>query len=603
MITKSDTAGEILVGGFVLVCTIPMQRVIRYAPEEGALLRRFGIIERSRSMCLRGPLVYVIPDETARIAHAAFPKGNPDVRMRETLGPIFANPDFAALFPQRGQPAQDPARLALVTILQFAEDLSDRQAADAVRARLDWKYMLALELDDPGFDASVLSEFRTRLLAHHAEQFLFETLLATCREHGLLKAHGRQRTDSTHVLAAIRALNRLELVAETMRHTLNVLAAGAPDWLRSHCHPEWVKRYERRPDQGRLPTSKEQQAAQAELIGGDGRTLLQAIYSGDAPVWVRQVPAVELMRRIWVQNYLQTQDTLQWRSSEDLPPATLFISSPYDTDAHLAKKGSTCWVGYKAHFTETCEDDAPSLITHVETSTGPIADGDVTSTIHAALKEQELLPTTHIVDTGYVDAELLVTSPRDYGVELLGPTRANLRWQARAAAGFGLEDFRVEWEERQAICPEGHASIEWVERLDKRGNESIYIRFSPKDCGPCPCRAKCTQSQAKYPRRSIAVRPREQHEALQAARAREHTAEYKAIYAKRAGCEGTISRAVRTCGLRRSRYIGDEKVHLEQVLIGTALNFLRVSEWLAETPKAKTRRSAFVKLMAPPAPS
>ncbi len=168
------------------------------------------------------------------------------------------------------------------------------------------------------------------------------------------------------------------------------------------------------------------------------------------------------MRRVWVQNYLQTQDTLQWRSNEELPPATLFISSPYDPDAHLAKKGSTCLVGYKAHFTEICEDDAPSLITHVETTTAPIADGDVTATIHAALKEQQLLPTMHIVDTGYVDAELLVTSPRDYGVELLGPTRTNMRWQARAAEGFGLESFRVEWEERRAICPEGRTSIEWV---------------------------------------------------------------------------------------------------------------------------------------------
>ncbi len=168
---------------------------------------------------------------------------------------------------------------------------------------------------------------------------------------------------------------------------------------------------------------------------------------------------------------------------------------------------------------------------------------------------------------------------------------------------FGLENFRVEWEERQAICPEGHASSEWIERLDNRGNESIYIRFSAQDCGPCPSRSNCTRSEAKYPRRSLAVRPREQHEALQAAREREHTDEYKATYAKRAGCEGTISRGVRRCGLRRSRYVGEEKVHLEQLLIGTAINFLRVSEWLAETPKAKTRRSAFAKLMAPPGPS
>ncbi len=195
-----------------------------------------------------------------------------------------------------------------------------------------------------------------------------------------------------------------------------------------------------------------------------------------------------------------------------------------------------------------------------------------------------------------------MTRPRDDGVNVLGPTRANLRWQARAAAGCGREHCSVEWDERRAICPEDHASIEWVERLDKRGHESIYIRFSPKDCGPCPSRAQCTQSQAKHPRRSIAVRPREQYEALQAAREREHTEDYRVTYAKRAGSEGTISRGVRTCGLRRSRYIGDKKVHLEHVLIATAMNFLRVSEWLADTPKAKTRQSAFIKLMKPPAP-
>ena len=179
-----------------------------------------------------------------RVAHAAFPKGNAYMRMRDALGPIYLNPEFAALFPNAGQPAIAPAHLALVTIMQFAENLSDRQAADAVRARIDWKYLLALELDNPGFDASVLSEFRTRLLTGGSDHLLFETLLAHCRDLGVLKAHHRQRTDSTHVLAAVRALNRLELVTETLRHTLNVLATVVPDWLRAHSHPDWVKRYE-----------------------------------------------------------------------------------------------------------------------------------------------------------------------------------------------------------------------------------------------------------------------------------------------------------------------------------------------------------------------
>jgi transposase len=154
-------------------------------------------------MSLDAPLAYIIPDETARVARAAFPKGNPSMRVRDTLGPLFTNPDFADLFPTHDAPAQAHAQLALITVMQFAEGLADRQAADAVRARIDWKYALALELTDPGFDASVLCEFRARLLAGGAEQRLFEHMLLLFKDQGLVKAKGRQRTDATHILTAI----------------------------------------------------------------------------------------------------------------------------------------------------------------------------------------------------------------------------------------------------------------------------------------------------------------------------------------------------------------------------------------------------------------
>src|ERR671924_257796 len=184
-----------------------------------------------------------IPEETVRVAHAAFPKGTVFMRLRAALGPISSHPQFAGLFSQTGQPAEAPARLALVLVLQFAEGLSDRQAAAAVRGRVDWKYALALELTDPGFDASVLSEFRARLLQGGAEHLLLETLLTLLQERGLLKARGTQRTDSTHILGAIRTLNRLELVGETMRYALNRLAVVAPAWLRAHMQPAWPERY------------------------------------------------------------------------------------------------------------------------------------------------------------------------------------------------------------------------------------------------------------------------------------------------------------------------------------------------------------------------
>jgi transposase len=180
-------------------------------------------------MSLQPQEVPPVPDETRRIARAAFPKGNVYIRMRDALGAIYQDQLFAPLFPARGQPAAAPWRLALTTILQFAEGLSDRQAVDAVRSRIDWKYALSLELTDPGFDFSVLSEFRARLIAGSLEHQLLEVMLTHFKARGWLRARGQQRTDSTHVLAAIRTLNRLESVGETLRAALNSLAVVAPD--------------------------------------------------------------------------------------------------------------------------------------------------------------------------------------------------------------------------------------------------------------------------------------------------------------------------------------------------------------------------------------
>lgn len=204
------------------------------------------------------------------------------MRMRDALGTIYEDADFAALFPSRGQPAEPPWRLALVTVMQFAERLSDRQAADAVRGRIDWKYALSLELTDPGFDASVLSEFRARLVAGGAEQQLLDLLLERFRAAGLLKVRGRQRTDSTHVLAAIRVLHRIANIAETLRAALNVLAGVAPEWLRAQTPEQWFERYVRRLDDDDVPDGQAARQAHAETIGRDGMRLLHVLVTRSA---------------------------------------------------------------------------------------------------------------------------------------------------------------------------------------------------------------------------------------------------------------------------------------------------------------------------------
>ena len=194
-------------------------------------------------MSLRPAEIEPVPTATAQVAAAAFRKGCPAMRMCDELGAVYDDQMFASLYPARGQPAHSPWRLALVTVLQFTEGLSDRQAADAVRGRIDWKYALGLDLADAGFDHSVLCEFRARLVAGGLEQTLLDAMLTRFRERGLLKARGRQRTDSTHVLAAVRAVNRLESVGETLRAALNGLAAAAPEWLARHADAEWPDRY------------------------------------------------------------------------------------------------------------------------------------------------------------------------------------------------------------------------------------------------------------------------------------------------------------------------------------------------------------------------
>jgi transposase len=296
-------------------------------------------------MSMKPQEISPVPEETARVARAANPKGNVYMRMRDELGSIYEDQMFTALFPRRGQPAEAPWRLALVTVMQYMEGLSDRQAAEAVRERIDWKYALSLELTDAGFDFTVLTEFRTRLLAGEAETQLLQALLDLCKRRGWLKARGRQRTDSTHVLAAIRDLNRLECAGETLRHTLNVLAEVAPDWLLTQTPPEWFERYSRRFDEYRFPKAQTERLEFAQTIGADGYQLLEAVYAPTAPAWVAELPAVETLRRVWIQQYFVEEGRCHWRNAEQIPPPALIIASPYESLCALRRQAQP-WVDW-----------------------------------------------------------------------------------------------------------------------------------------------------------------------------------------------------------------------------------------------------------------
>ena len=548
-------------------------------------------------MSLHPQILCPIPEETARVARAAYPKGNAYLRIRDELGTMYKDESFEHLFPQCGQSAEAPWRLLLVCLMQFAEGLSDQQAADAVRGRVDWKYMLSLELTDPGFDASVRCEFRQRLLEGKADQLILQPLLDLALAHGWLKARGKQRTDSTHVFGAIRALHRLETVGETMRATLNVLATVAPEWLRTHVSPEWVDRYEKRFEGYRLPKGKAERQQYAEVIGADGFQLLAAIYSETALSWLREVPMVQVLRQVWVQQYYAPDGPVRWRNEEDRPPSALQIHSPYDVEARFSTKREILWAGYKVHLTETCDEELPHLITHVETTPATTYDGAVTETIHAALEAKALLPEEHVVDSGYLDAEVLVSAEHRQKITLIGPVAADTSWQARDEHCFDKSQFSIDWQEQQVRCPQGKTSRYWIPTYDRHGKDVIHIKFNPTDCKACPSRGLCTQAKAGA--RMLAIHPDQaQHQALQKARLRQKAPDFKQKYAKRAGIEGTISQGVRGFDLRHARYRGLSKTRLQHLFVAASLNMVRMGAWLMEQPHAQTRRSRFKKLMS-----
>jgi len=540
-----------------------------------------------------------IPAETMRIARAAFPKGTLAMRLRDMMGTLYDDPTFADLFSHRGRPAEAPWRLALVTVLQFAEGLSDRQAADAVRGHLGWKYAFGLEVTDAGFDHTLLGDFRARLGEAHAEYRLLSAFLEQAQRQGLLKGRGRQRTDATHVLAAIRGVNRLVCVGETLRQALNVVAADAPDWLRARVQPDWFDRYSRRFEESRVPANATERTTLAGVIGADGHALLTALRGPDAPASLRALPAVDTLRRVWVQQYYApTSDgAMRWRDAADLPPAALLIVSPYDAEARSATKRTTTWVGYKVHVTETCDDgDAPQLMTHVDTTPATTPDHQVTERIHADLAADGLLPRAHLLDAAYRDAELLLSSRDIHGVELCGPVGPDPSWQARAQEGFAAACFAIDWEACHVTCPPGKVSHLWVPGRERHGQPVIRVTFHPRDCAACPCRAQCTRA-ARGPRK-LGLRPREQHAMLQATRRHQQTAAFKAQYAARAGVEGTLSQGVRVCDLRQARYRGLAKTHLQHVATATAINLYRLDDWWTQTPRERTRQSAFAALAA-----
>jgi transposase len=548
-------------------------------------------------MSLQEQAIPDIPPETRRVARAIFPKGNVYMKMREALGTLYRDQDFADLFPPDGQPALAPWRLALVCLMQFAENLTDRQAADAVRTRIDWKYALSLELTDPGFDFSVLSEFRDRLLAGNAETRLLDVMLTTFKARGWLKAGGRQRTDATYVKAAIHRLNRVELVAAVFQEALEALAIAAPDWLRARTPADWFIRYSPKLNDYRLPRKETEQLRLAQQIGQDGQQVLQWVEAADAPGDLRHLEAIGNLRLVWGQQYDVSSTPPRWLDHKELLDSADREASPHDTEARFQVKNEVSWVGYQAHFTETCDEDSPHFIIQVETTPATTSDYNVLPDIHADLQQQAMLPTEHLVDGGYSSSHLLNNSQVNFGVTVICPARPDASWQAHTPGAYTVDTFQIDWAAQTVTCPQGAHSQFWRTRpAPKSPRKTVAtVTFAETDCAACPARVLCTRGQGP---RTLTLLPEPEFVALKQARQREKTPEFAVLYAKRSGIEGTISQVTQRTDAHQARYIGLAKTHLQQIFSATAVNLARAINWLNGVPRAQTRRSRFARLAA-----
>jgi hypothetical protein len=356
---------------------------------------------------------------------------------------------------------------------------------------------------------------------------------------------------------------------------------------------------------------------------------------------VRQIPAVQVLRRVWIQQFCREIDSAtgqqQVRRREEapdgdgLPPAGDRIISPYDLDARWGVKRNVCWPGYKVHFTETCnppgqdtagqdtagqdtagQDTAgqdkppcargrrtrrrrgrgeiPNLITNVETTPATVPDTAMTTPIHQRLDSKGLLPGEHLTDSGYASADT-ITAARLQGLQLIAPARQDHSRQARTGSGYDQSAFTVDYATRTATCPEGKTNSSWTP-VRINGTDKITARWTRHDCQSCPARPQCTRAGS----RTITIHHQDQHEALTAARAGQATPQWRASYAPRAGAEGTMRQAAHVTGVRHARYQGLPKTALEHNLAATAINLIRLDAYWTGHPLKRTRHSHLARL-------
>jgi transposase len=533
-----------------------------------------------------------IPDETREVAEAVCVRSTAwYLKLSRELRILYSKIDFESLYPDAGQWGIHPYRVFAFLMLQVIEGLSDRAAADQVCTNIGWKYILALQLQDQGWDASVLSKARDRLLETDTQTLLLDVQLNLLQEKELLKTK-RQRTDSTSIEAYVKVLNRTELILETVRNALEALSEHDPEWLVSIAQGDWTKRYYLdRPFNYRLPKGDKEKRDLAEIAGEDGFYILDCI--AGAPKKKRTsleaLKAIRILHRVLEEQFHPPNEQgPKLRDLKELKPSGERIASPYETEARTANKGEMHWTGYKLHTTETCVKGSPNFITDARIEPATKNDSLTLPDVVERLNSKDWLPDKWYVDCGYVNVPFITKVREKLGLDIVARLANGHSWQSKDGNGFAQSQFKVNFARQVAVCPAKVRSSTWKTKKD--GHADVY--FPRQACGSCSLKKLCTKAE----QRILRVQPEAVFKQQQFMRKRQETVAFKRDYSRRAGVEGTQAEFVRVAG-RRSSVRGQNKTNFKYVLAALAVNFGRLFRFEMKEPPRLTPTGKFLALV------
>lgn len=518
-----------------------------------------------RDMSLKQAFPKEIPARTRDAVEAMLPADSVCRLLGEKAEEIIDESALAAMYHQTGRGGINPVLLCFVLVLQFLDKLPDRRTAEMVKVRMDWKYALRQELNWPGFDYSSLCNFRKRLYAHGQEYLMFEQVLAYLSKSGYVQSK-RQRTDATHVLAAVERLSRLELVWETLRLALDALINADAKWVCRVLPVSFVKFNSQKRSEFRLSPAQTKEALLA--AGQDGFWLLSQIAQHGQAAW-QDLPEIITLSQVLSQQFDQGDEDGEsgLKAKANIDAKGDVITSPHEPSVRYSRKGKeTAWRGYKAQVTETVDGPFP-VITDIGIHSANEADSKALEEILRRLAQRGLLPEKQYVDQAYCNGKTLQDSEQK-GLDLRGFIGSN----SRKPVGFRLQDFDVDVERRQARCPAGKKAT--VFNPSSQHDVAWNVRFG-KQCQRCPFNSLCTTEKRG---RSLEISP--YHQQLTKRRREQASAGFVKDMHARARIESTIGELTRRHGLRQNRYRGQEKATLQAAFTAAAVNLKRLARYL-----------------------